>query len=174
MQTKAFLAATCLLWILGGETSGDTTPKTVFVVPVTGNVDPGMAAFIARGAREASTEADALLVIEMDTFGGRVDAALQIVDTLLNTPVETVAFVKTKAISAGALIALSCRRLVMKHTTTIGDCAPIALSNEGPRMLGEKFQSPLRAKFRTIARRNGYPETLAESMVTADMQVHKV
>ncbi len=111
----------------------------------------------------------------MDTFGGRVDAALQIVDTLLNVKTgETIAFVKNKAISAGALIALSCKTLVMKHSTTIGDCAPIAISNEGPKMLGEKYQSPLRAKFRSIAKRNGYPQTLAESMVTAEMIVYKV
>jgi membrane-bound serine protease (ClpP class) len=111
----------------------------------------------------------------MDTFGGRVDAAFQIVDTLLNAPRgKTIAFVKTKAISAGSLIALACSELVMKRNTTIGDCAPIALTNEGPQMLGEKFQSPLRAKFRTLAKRNGFPPILAEAMVTPDMVVYKV
>jgi membrane-bound serine protease (ClpP class) len=40
--------------------------------------------------------------------------------------------------------------------------------------MGEKFQSPLRAKFRTLARRNNYPPTLAESMVTAEMEVYRV
>ena len=72
------------------------------------------------------------------------------------------------------MIALACNDLVMKHHTTIGDCAPISYSNEGPKVMGEKFQSPLRAKFRTLARRNGYPETLAESMVTAEMEVYEV
>jgi membrane-bound serine protease (ClpP class) len=62
----------------------------------------------------------------------------------------------------------------MKHNTTIGDCAPIALSQEGPKMLGEKFQSPLRAQFRTMARRNNYPQALAESMVTEAMAVYRV
>jgi membrane-bound serine protease (ClpP class) len=64
----------------------------------------------------------------------------------------------------------------MRHNTTIGDCAPIALGGEGaaPTMLGEKFQSPLRAKFRTLAKRNGFPEALAEAMVTSDMVVYKV
>jgi membrane-bound serine protease (ClpP class) len=41
-------------------------------------------------------------------------------------------------------------------------------------MLGEKFQSPLRAKFRTLARRNGYPVALAESMVSAHLEIHEV
>ncbi len=149
--------------------------KKVFVVPVEGDVEPAMAAFIARALREASRYPDPLIILEMDSFGGRVDAAFQIVDTILNTPKgKTIAFVKTKAISAGSLIALSCNELVMKHNTTIGDCAPIALTNEGPQMLGEKFQSPLRAKFRTLAKRNGFPQALAEAMVTPDMVVYKV
>jgi membrane-bound serine protease (ClpP class) len=50
----------------------------------------------------------------------------------------------------------------------------IAMSNEGAQMLGEKFQSPLRATFRSLAKRNHYPQTLAESMVTAGMVVYKV
>ncbi|HSH68833.1 MAG TPA: hypothetical protein VK997_02865, partial [Deferrisomatales bacterium] len=97
------------------------------------------------------------------------------VDTILNdAPGETVAYVKTKAISAGALVALACDRLAMRHHTTLGDCAPISYSNEGPKELGEKFQSPLRAKFRSLARRRGISEVLAESMVTAGMEVYEV
>jgi membrane-bound serine protease (ClpP class) len=86
----------------------------------------------------------------------------------------TIAYVKTKAISAGALIALSCRKLVMKKGTTIGDCAPLLYTNEGPQMLGEKFQSPIRAKFRALAKRNNYPEALAEAMVSDNMVVYKI
>ena len=159
------------------RTTGTPSQRTkkVFVIPVEGDVEPAMAAFITRALREAARYPDPLIILEMDSFGGRVDAAFQIVDTILNAPKgKTIAFVKTKAISAGSLIALSCSELVMKHNTTIGDCAPIALTNEGAQMLGEKFQSPLRAKFRTLAKRNGFPQALAEAMVTPDMVVYKV
>jgi membrane-bound serine protease (ClpP class) len=65
-----------------------------------------MAAFIKRSLEAPSDDSDPLLVFELDTFGGRVDSALQIVDTLLSAPEgKTVAYVKNKAISAGALIA---------------------------------------------------------------------
>jgi membrane-bound serine protease (ClpP class) len=150
---------------------------TVVIIPVSGDVEPGMAAFIGRAVREAQTHNKPLLIIEMDTFGGRVDAAFQIVDTILNIPdsIPTIAYVKNKAISAGALIALSCRTLAMKPNTTIGDCAPISISNEGgAQMLGEKFQSPLRAKFRAMANRNGYSETLAEAMVSTGRTIYQV
>ena len=149
--------------------------RKVYVVPVSGTVDPGMAAFIKRALVVPADQPDPLFVLEIDTFGGRVDSALQIVDTLLSAPEgKTIAFVKNKAISAGALIALACSRLVMKKNTTIGDCAPITYSQEGPKALGEKFQSPLRAKFRALAKRNGHPVALAESMVTAEMVVYAV
>ena len=155
--------------------SGEISGQKVYVIPVSGDVEPGMAAFIKRAFRDAAQYPDAVFVLEMDTFGGRVDSALQIVDTLLKDPGgKTIAFVENKAISAGALIALACNELVMKPNTTIGDCAPITFSSEGAKMLGEKFQSPLRAKFRTLAKKNGYPPALAEAMVTPDMIVYEV
>lgn len=148
----------------------------VFVIPVAGEVEPVMAAYIERAVAVAvASGPEPLIILEMDTFGGRVDAALAIVDTMTNvTRGRTVAFVKTKAISAGALISLACNMLVMKPNTTLGDAAPIAFAGNEPQLLGEKFQSPLRAKFRTLARRNGYPPVLAEAMVSAGLEVYQV
>jgi membrane-bound serine protease (ClpP class) len=156
--------------------SSAAQPVSIIIIPVSGDVEPAMAAFISRAIREGLNHSKPLLILEMDTFGGRVDAAFQIVDTVCNVPdsIRTIAFVKNKAISAGALIALSCRSLVMRPNTTIGDCAPIAISNDGAQMLGEKFQSPLRAKFRALAHRNGISETLAEAMVSTGKSVYKV
>ena len=160
---------------LKSESSAQVSKLKIYVVPVSGTVDPGMAAFIKRSIETPLSDPDSLLVFEVDSFGGRVDSALQIVDTILSAPEgKTVAYVKKKAISAGALIALASSRIVMRNNTTIGDCAPITYSSEGPKVLGEKFQSPLRAKFRALAKRNGYPQTLAESMVTAEMMVYAV
>ncbi len=157
------------------EAHADQTYSQVYVIPISGDVDPGMASFLKRALEGIPDTSETLIVIEMDTFGGRVDSALEMVDTLINIKnATTIALVTNKAISAGALISLACNRLVMEKNTTIGDCAPITYSNEGPQMMGEKFQSPLRAKFRTLARRNGYPVVLAEAMVTADMAVYQV
>ncbi len=151
------------------------TNKKVYIIPAEKEVNPRMAAYIKRSIDIAAKDKDAIIIMEINTFGGRVDSALKIVDTLLSVPKEqTIAYVTEKAISAGALIALSCGRLVMEHNTTIGDCAPITYSNDGPQMLGEKFQSPLRAKFRTLAKRNSYPELLAEAMVSLDIEVLEI
>jgi membrane-bound serine protease (ClpP class) len=167
------LTAGCLLWAATSVCAAE--PPPVYVISVAGEVDPGLAAYLRRAFRDVPAGEGVRVVLEIDTFGGRVDSALDMVDAILNdAPGETVAYVKTKAISAGALVALACNRLVMRHHTTIGDCAPISYSSEGPKELGEKFQSPLRAKFRALARRNGTSEVLAESMVSAGMEVYEV
>jgi membrane-bound serine protease (ClpP class) len=173
-----FLLCTAVLSAVPQSSPEDSLKKdgpVIIVIPVEGTVDPGMAAYLSRALKEAQQYPDKVIILEMDTFGGQVDAAFQMVDTMLNiknTP--TIAYVKTKAISAGALIALSCSKLYMQHNTTIGDCAPLTYGNDGPKMLGEKFQSPLRAKFRTLAKRNNYPERLTEAMVTEGLTVLEI
>jgi membrane-bound serine protease (ClpP class) len=147
---------------------------TIYVGSISGDVEPAMAAYVERMI-EMSDKPDAVLILKMDTFGGRVDAALNIVDILTRTQhLKTIAFVTDKAISAGALIALACHSLYMKPHTTIGDCAPIIYDSSGPQMLGEKFQSPLRAKFRALAKKNGYPTLLAEAMVSSEKAVYEI
>ncbi len=149
--------------------------QKVYIIPVSGTVEPGMAAYVKRALEEIKDETDAVFVFKMDTFGGRVDAALDIVDTISNVPKgKTIAFVEKRAISAGALIALSSNLLFMKENTIIGDCAPIINTKEGQKMAGEKIQTVLRAKFRALAKKNNYPVVLAESMVTIDMEVYQV
>jgi membrane-bound serine protease (ClpP class) len=166
------LALAMILCALTGHASA---AQKIYVAPIAGEVDPGMAAFVARVHQEASIDPDALVIMTIDTFGGRLDSALEIVETLLKFPEgKTIAFVESKAISAGALIALACADLVMRPATTIGDTAPIIMTQEGPEMLGEKFQSPIRAKFRALAQRNGYPEALTEAMVTPEKEVYAV
>ncbi|MBF0202246.1 MAG: serine protease [Desulfamplus sp.] len=139
-------------------------------------VEPGMAAFIKRCLDEIlSADPHAPVVLSLDTFGGRVDSALDIVESVSSIPMgQSISFVETRAISAGALIALAGNTLIMKQNTLIGDCAPIIQTSEGQKELGEKTQTVLRAQFRALAKRNGYPEVLAESMVTKNMEVYKI
>lgn len=164
-------------WSLFLANTLDASPKKqkVYIIPISGTVEPGMAAYVKRALEEIKNETDAVFVFKMDTFGGRVDAALDIVDTISNVPKgQTIAFVEKRAISAGALIALSANLLFMKENTIIGDCAPIINTQEGQKMAGEKIQTVLRAKFRALAKKNNYPVVLAESMVTVDMEVYQV
>ena len=145
------------------------------LIPLHGEVDFALASFAKRSAQRVKDAGVETIIFDIDTFGGRVDSALDISKTITDLDsIKTIAYVSVKAISAGALIALSADEIVMKEATTIGDCAPITVTNKGPSMLGEKFQSPLRAEFRKLAERNGYPVVLAESMVSQDIVVVKL
>ncbi len=172
-QLKIFGFCLIFFFCLAGGSAAKE--KTVYVLPVAGTVDPGMAAYVQRALSEVKKDKDAVVVLKMDTFGGRVDAALDIVESVSSLSGEqTIAFVEKRAISAGALIALSAGTIVMAENTLIGDCAPMIQTGEGMKEAGEKMQTVLRAQFRTLARRNGYPQVLAEAMVSKDMEVYRI
>lgn len=179
-QIYFFILALAICWSVPGFADTGTHEAVhkkadIYVIPVTGTVEPGMAAYVKRALRDIRNDPDAVFVFKMDTFGGRVDAALDIVDTISGLPEKrTIVFVEKRAISAGALIALSAGRLFMKKNTIIGDCAPIINSGQGMKMAGEKIQTVLRAKFRSLAKKNHYPVVLAQSMVSLDMEVYQV
>jgi membrane-bound serine protease (ClpP class) len=163
-----------ILFFCPGSQALEEKPK-VFIISVKEMVEPGMAAYIKRSLESIQSGPDDIVIFKLDTFGGRVDSAIDIVDSISNIPKgKTIAFVEKRAISAGALIALSSGQLIMKNNTFIGDCAPIISSSEGQQMAGEKVETVLRAKFRSLARKNNYPAVLAESMVSLDMEVYQV
>lgn len=142
-------------------------------IKLEGDVTSGMYNFCARAIGDAVKQNPDYIVFEINTFGGELNAAFDIVDTIMaiRGP-QTIALVKKKAISAGSLIALACKKLYMMEATTIGDCAPILQSASGaPEIVGEKIQSPLRAKFRNLAQQNGYPELLTSAFVTPEMEI---
>lgn len=149
-------------------------PGGTVLVPIHGEVDEGLRYFVKRAIETAlaAKPAPERILFDVDTWGGRLDAAFEISDAIGGIKqCSTAAFVAKKAISAGALIALSTQRVYMAPGATIGDCAPIIQTNEGPQFLGEKIESPLRARFRALARRADIPTLLAEKMVTKDLGV---
>ncbi|NWH06527.1 serine protease [Desulfobacter latus] len=178
MLPKAKLSqvwATVLFFVFILSAAAKAAGPVVHIIPVSGTVEPGMAAYLKRVVSSLEKDDTAILVFSLDTFGGRVDAAFDIVETISTVPKEkTIAYVEKRAISAGALIALSAGTLIMKENTLIGDCAPIIQTSEGQKEAGEKTQTVLRAQFRTLAKRNNYSEVLAESMVSKSMEVYKI
>jgi membrane-bound serine protease (ClpP class) len=147
--------------------------QLVYVLPISGVIDLGLAPFVARVLNEANQAGAAVVILDIDTFGGRVDAAVQIRDTLLNAKVRTVAFVNKRAISAGALIGLSAQTLVMSTGSTIGAAAPVQAGVPGAAAVpvSEKTVSYLRKEFRATAEARKRPLLLSEAMVDADVEV---
>jgi membrane-bound serine protease (ClpP class) len=145
----------------------------VFVAPIEGIIDLGLAPFVERVLDEAADAGAAAVILEINTFGGRVDAAVQIRDALLNARVRTVAFVNKRAISAGALIALAAENLVMAGGGTIGAATPVQIGQPGApaQPVEEKTVSYVRKEFRATAESRKRPPLLAEAMVDADVEI---
>jgi membrane-bound serine protease (ClpP class) len=131
-------------------------------IPVTGAVELGLAPFVERGLAEAEAEGAELVVLEIDTPGGRIDAAWQIVDAVREAGVPTAAYVNHRALSAGAMIALAADEVYMRPGSSLGAATPV--DSEGKRA-SEKMVSAMRAEFRSLAEGQGIDPRIGEAMV---------
>ncbi len=136
--------------------------QKVYVAKIDGMIDLGLAPYIQRATKEAKENHAAAIIFKINTFGGRVDAATQIKDAILNSNITTIAFIDKRAISAGALISLSCNKIVMVPGAAIG--ATTVVDQTGSKQ-SEKMQSYMRAEMRATAERTGRRTDIAEAMV---------
>jgi membrane-bound serine protease (ClpP class) len=169
MLALAWLAA----FGLGAARSAQTARPVVYVVPITGVIDLGLAPFVSRVLEEAAEAQAAAVILDINTFGGRVDAAVLIRDALLQARVRTVAFVNRRAISAGALISLAAETIAMAEGGTIGAATPVEMGAPGgpAQPVAEKTVSYMRKEFRATAESRKRPPLLAEAMVDADVEI---
>jgi len=169
---RATLAVLTLL-MLGAAPAAPSARSVVYVIPVEGVIDLGLAPFVERVLDEAAGGGAAAVILEIDTFGGRVDAAVQIRDALLRSKVKTVAFINKRAISAGALIGLAAETIVMADGGTIGAATPVQIGLPGApaQPVEEKTVSYMRKEFRATAESRKRPPELAEAMVDADVEI---
>jgi membrane-bound serine protease (ClpP class) len=155
-----------------GTTFAQQKP-VVYVAPIEGIIDLGLAPFVERVLTDASDAGAAAVILDINTFGGRVDAAVIIRDALLNAKVSTVAFVNKRAISAGALISLAAEKIVMAGGGTIGAATPVQMGQPGApaQPVEEKTVSYVRKEFRATAESRKRPPLVAEAMVDADVEI---
>lgn len=177
-MTRRLVAASLLLILGMAGASGRSTVQplrpVVYVMPIQGMIDLGLAPFLTRTLREAQEAGAAAVVLDINTFGGRVDAAVAMRDALVNAPIRTIAFVNPRAISAGALIALATETIVMNPGGTIGAAAPVVGGSGPPQPASEKTVSYVRKEFGATAERRGRPSRIAEAMVDADVEIANV
>ncbi|MHC4779510.1 MAG: NfeD family protein, partial [Planctomycetota bacterium] len=159
----------------GSEPDGGQ--NTVHAVRLVGPVDLGRTDLIKRAIERAKEERPDLLIIVIDSPGGRVDYTEEILkslESLRSVGVRSAAWVRGNAWSAAAIIAVACDRIYMNRASSIGAAAPIFMTQEGVQDAGEKFVSALRTEARSNAERSGRPAALAEAMVDKDIEVFEV
>ncbi len=140
--------------------------KIVYHAHLTDVVDLGIAPFLERVIADAEDAGAAVLVVEIDTPGGRVDAAVQIKDVLLESKIPTIAFINKQAISAGALIALAHDYIVWSTGGTMGAATPIQMGGGGgAEPVEEKMVSYMRGVMSATAEAKGRDGFVATAMV---------
>jgi membrane-bound serine protease (ClpP class) len=171
---RALVVALGIVGLLGGSSArAQMSLPLVYVAPIEGIIDLGLAPFVERVLAEASAAKADAVILEINTFGGRVDAAVLIRDALLRSRVRSVAFVNKRAISAGALISLAAQTIVMADGGTIGAATPVQMGapGGGTKPVDEKSVSYMRKEFRATAESRKRPPRVAEAMVDPDVVI---
>ena len=185
---KAALRITILLTVMAGVTflcaqePNEISPPQpeqarAAVIVCKGMIDDGLYKSIKRRTDIAIDSAANYLIYQIETYGGLLESGDNISKYFIldvGKKAHTVAYVTTEAISAGAMIAVSCSDIIMKKNTTIGDCAPIQLGGKLEGVEREKTESFVRATFERAAEANRYPKALLKSMVSVGTEVYRV
>ena len=141
-------------------------------MPLKTEVSSAQFYFLRRALKEAERQGASAFVIDMETYGGDVKAAIDSMDALLKTGVPTFTYINPRAISAGALIALATKQIYMSPTGVIGAAAPVTGGGEDlPKTMTDKTVSALSAMARAAAAKNGHRPELADAFISKEKEV---
>ena len=157
---KQRILFTLILLVSLGQT------QVVYKVPIHDTIDLGLPPFIERSIEMAETDGAEVIIFDIDTFGGRLDAATQIKDGILSAKIPTIAFINRRAISAGALISLSCEKIVMTSGATIGAATAVDMSGKKG---SEKVISYMREEMAATAESRNRNVEIAKGMVDEEL-----
>jgi membrane-bound serine protease (ClpP class) len=166
MKTK--FQTTILSWFLASSLlfSSEEPKSLIYIVPINDVIDLGIPSLVTRAVSEAEQKNADLIIFDIDTFGGRVDAATQIKDAISSSSIPTIAFINRRAISAGSLISLSCNKIYMTEGATIGATSVVDMSGNKQ---SEKSQSYMREEMAATAERVGKNPNIARGMVDEEL-----
>ncbi|MEO8140715.1 MAG: NfeD family protein, partial [Gemmatimonadota bacterium] len=140
----------------------------VYRLDIHGTIENGLAPYIVRGLRQANASGASAVLLDLDTPGGRIDAAELISDAVRASKVPVYAFVNPRAYSAGAMIAISTNGIFMRPGAVLGAATPV--DGQGTK-LAEKYVSAMRGEFRALAEARGLDPRIAEAMVDESLGV---
>ncbi len=123
-----------------------------YVIKLHKDIDKSALRTIGKGLEEAvAAEAD-YCIIDMNTYGGAVDAADSIRTAILNAPMPVISFINIQAASAGALISIACDSIYMNTGSSIGAATVV---NGAGEVMPDKYQSFMRGMMRSTAESHG-------------------
>lgn len=142
--------------------------KKVMVMDIKDVIDPRMHRYVDLALTEATEIKADVVIIEMDTYGGVLTDAKEIVDRIMHFKKPVWVFINSDAASAGALISIACDSIYMSPGASIG--AATVVDGQGEKA-PDKYQSYMRSIMRSTAEENGRDPRIAEGMVDEDLEI---
>jgi membrane-bound serine protease (ClpP class) len=146
--------------------------KTVYVIPVREEINQPTLYILRRGIKEAiAQKADAVL-LDMNTPGGALSVTFEIMEMLEKFPGETLTYVNTEAMSAGAFISATTGEIWFAPHAVIGAAAPVTSNGQDiDETMRLKVISYLRARVRAVSEGKGYRGQVIEAMIDKDYEL---
>ena len=126
------------------------------------DIDKASQRLVVKGLEKAHEAQANYVLLDIDTYGGAVDAADSISSAILRYDLPVVAFVNMRAVSAGALISIACDSIYMKTGSSMGAATVV---DQTGKVMPDKYQSFMRGMMRATAEATGRDPHIAESMV---------
>lgn len=145
--------------------------KKVLVMEIKDVIDPRMHRYVDLALMEANQIKADIVIIEMDTYGGVLTDAKEIVDKIMHFKNPVWVYINSDAASAGALISIACDSIYMSPGASIG--AATVVDGEGQKA-PDKYQSYMRSIMRSTAEENGRDPSIAEGMVDESIVIEGV
>jgi membrane-bound serine protease (ClpP class) len=145
------------------------------VIRIEESINPGTAAFLSRGIRQAVEDGAPLVIVQLDTPGGLVSSMRTMVKTIMNTPIPVVVFVSpsgAQAASAGVFVVMAADIAAMAPGTNIGAAHPVVAGGKDmDETMGTKVVNDLVAFIKSIATRRGRNAEWAEEAVRKSVSI---
>jgi membrane-bound serine protease (ClpP class) len=163
VMTKKIVTVGALLLIVCLSAMAQTTKPKVMVMEIKAEIDPRMERYVKLALEHAeATKAD-YVIINMDTYGGVLTDAKEIVDFIMDFKKPIWVYINSDAASAGALISIACDSIYMSPGATIG--AATVVEGAGGQAAPDKYQAYMRGIMRSTAEKTGRDPRIAEGMV---------
>ena len=135
--------------------------KVIYRIRLDQDIDKSSQRLVTLGLEKALEADSDYILLDLDTYGGAVDAADSIRSAILRCPVPVVAYINMQAASAGALISIACDSIYMKTGSSIGAATVV---DQAGNVMPDKYQSFMRGMMRSTAQATGRDPKIAESM----------
>lgn len=142
--------------------------QKILVMEIKDIIDPRMHRYVDLALKQAEESKSDVVIIEMDTYGGILTDAKEIVDKIMHFKKPVWVFINSDAASAGALISIACDSIYMAPGASIG--AATVVDGEGQKA-PDKYQSYMRSIMRATAEENRRDPRIAEGMVDEEIEI---